>query len=381
MTAMGPAPAEGTEIAARRRRAWLRSLGIASAAAFAGGVAVVGVQFTLSHVSASYPAAIHGLTCGVEQPGTTQMQTTTEDAATAVPVVRLVSGEPYVCRIEAPAADYAAWSIFGPASGTRSGPLDGSLPCQSAADFAAQDPAHLRLSPCQKGRAGAPGMYLLSVKVMVRGQPVVDSMTIAIHVVPADGSGQSAARHAVRVATSLQLPARTEEQTRSADLSARFSEHGLLPQRRSFTRTVYRLEPDEEFASAGFQARSASNASAVQLAYVPQSRSVTASFTLRSGPLIDRYQGWVSGTVAVRVRRQEAAREVPLPEAELRVPGRIEIPLPDGLDTSDARILLRRAATEEVAVSLAAGTPARFVGARVTARFTAEALVLEAAAE
>jgi hypothetical protein len=377
---MAPPPPPTPDPRSRRQAAWLRSLGIASVAAFAGGVAVVGVQYGLSQVSAGYPPAVHGLVCAADTADPGQSLTLVESGGVLLPVVRLVSGATYECRLEAPGADYATWNVLGPQSGMRSGPIDTSLPCQSAQDFANQDAARLRLSTCQRGVAGPPGLYLIGVKVMVRGQHSFDRATLAVRVVAAAAEAPEPPRpQSLRLQPMLRLPARLQERTETADLAASFSEHGLLPQSRSFVRTVYRLQPEESFVSASFQARSAANASAVVVAYVPQSRSVTASFTLRSGSLVDRWRGWVSGTVAVRLSREEPARDVALPEAALAVPGSATVPLPEGVTAEAARLLL--AVPGGAAVQLEPGQPAPLGGALVTARFEALHLVLDASPE
>src|SRR5262249_37546932 len=157
----------------------------------------------------------------------------------------------------------------GPKSGTRSGPLDAALDCQSPEDFATQSTERLKLAACQRVRLDEPGLYLVSVTVMVRGHPSVDRATLAIRVPPADAPAPEPALPSMRLIVSLALPAREVEMERRAELSDTFSEHGLLPQRRSFVRTVYQLAAGEEFVSATFRARSADNASAVQVAYVP----------------------------------------------------------------------------------------------------------------
>lgn len=363
----------------RRHRVWWRSFGVATIAAFAGGMAVVGVQYALSFVSAGYPPAVQGLWCGPEKDGEpVPSLSLAGEVGNATPIVTLTSGTSFACRLDAPGADYASWTLVGPSSGMRAGLIDTSLPCQSTSEFENQDPANLRLSACLRSRAGPPGLYLLSVKVMVRGQPTFDRATLALRVVPAEPPPGTTILHSIPLRPSLLLPARSAELVRNAELSASFSDHGLLPQSRTFLRTVYELAPGEEFASASFQARSASNASAVLLAYVPDKRSVTARFTLRSGPLIDRWRGWLSGNVVVRVRRMEEAREISLPATTLDVPGRAGIALPQELDTEGARVRLADSGSD-AKVELAPGTPGRFAGAALTARFSDGLLVLEAA--
>jgi hypothetical protein len=368
---------------ARLRRTALRSLGIASAAAFAGGVAVVGVQYIVGEISAGYPPIVQALFCAAEGGEMTGAVTLASTEGTMLPIAEVPAGGTLVCRIDAPGADYAAWNIVGPVIGNRSGPIDPALPCQSPQDFAMQDPASLRLSNCQTMKAERPGLYLLSVAVMLRGLHAADRARMLIRVVPAPqpaAEPASAGRRAVPLALALRLPAMEAEETRTADLSATFGEHGLTPQSRSFQRTVYRLAEGESFVSASFRARSAANASAVQVAYVPQSRSVTASFTLRSGTIFDRWRGWITGTVAVVVRLQQPARDIDLPTAELAIPGRTEVPLPEGLDVTGARLLLRGPhAAAPAEVNLAAAT--RIDGAKVTATIRDRTLVLEAVAD
>lgn len=369
----------------RRRRAWLRSLAIASMAAFAGGVAVVAVQYGLGQVSAGYPPLVQALLCAREGEPPSADLAPAERGGGILPVIQVAAGGSFECRIEAPGADYATWSLVGPRFGVRSGPIDSGLPCQSPEDFAGQSTARLRLSACQRAQLDAPGTYLVLVTVMGRGHPSVDRAMLAIRVPapppPPPPPEVAAAPRTLRLSAVLDLPERTEEVRRSAELSASFSEHGLLPHGRDFVRTVYQLAPGEEFVAASFRARSASNASAVRIAYLPRTRAVTASFTLRSGPILDRWRGWVSGTVEVRVRQQQKAGDVTLPEFELGVPGQATLPLPVGAETDGARILLRPAGTEVEAVALAPGGSARLDGAMIKARIADGALMLEAAAD
>ena len=362
----------------RRRRAWLRSLAIASAAAFAGGVAVVAVQYGLSEMSAGYPPLVQALLCAPEGEQPAANLALAEQGGATVPVIQVAAGTSFECRIEAPGADYATWSLVGPRFGIRSGPLDSSLACQSPEDFAGQSTARLRLSACQRARLDDPGLYLVLVTVMGRGHPSVDRALLAIRVPepPPPPPPTDAAPRRLRLTARLDLPERIEEVQRTAELSASFSEHGVLPQSRDFLRTIYRLSPEEEYVSASFRARSASNASAVRLAYAPRSRSVTASFTLRSGPVFDRWRGWVSGTAVVHVRRRQDAGDVTLPEVELDVPGRATLPLPEGLEAQRARILLQAPGTE--ANALASDGVMRIDGATITGRIAGGTLVLEA---
>lgn len=245
----------------RYRRTALRSLGIASAAAFAGGVAVVGVQFGLNLVSAGYPPIVHALLCEAEGEKAVANFALADEGNAMVPTVEFPSGTSITCRFDAPSADYATWRVIGPTGGIRSGPIDTALGCQSTEDFAGQDPASLRLSSCLRMRAERPGLYLLSVTVMLRGQQYVDRARMAIRVTsPPAEPAQATAPRSERLIATLRLPAMETEQIQTADLSASFAEHGLLPQSRAFERVVHRLAPGEVFVSASFQARSAANA-------------------------------------------------------------------------------------------------------------------------
>lgn len=365
----------------RRSRAAVRSLTIASVAAFAGGTAVVAVQFGLGLVSAGYPPVVQALTCSARESEDGGEVALLAQEGQVTPIAEFPVGGRVSCRIDAPGADYATWSIIGPTTVMRSGPLNAAQPCQTPEDFSAQDPSLLTLSACQSFVPRRPGLYLLSVTVMLRGLEAVDRMRMLVRIVPApaDTPATPAQRHE-RLSVTLRLPAAEAEDLRSTDLSASFGEHGLLPQSRTFQRTVYRLAADEAFVSAAFRVRSASNASAVTLAYDPQSRSVTARYTLRSGPLVDRWRGWVTGTVEVRVRRGRAAQDIALPDVELPIPGRTELALPEGVDTAEARILLRRPESSAV-VEVLPGSSALVDGARITAMLSEGLVILTGAPE
>lgn len=350
-------------------------------AAFAGGVAVVAVQYALGLVSAGYPPIVQGLVCTAEGHRSSLSVAVASEGSGMLPIAEFSAGSLITCRIEAPGADYATWSVIGPETGIRSAPLDPQLACQSPEAFAEQDPSLLRLSACQRFRAGQPGLYLLSVTVLQRGQQALDRARMLIRIIPPIVTPPAAAiPWSERLSVTLRLPERRTEEQRDVDLSASFAEHGVLPQSRTFERTVYRLPADEVFISASFRARSAANASAVELRHVPESRSVTARFTLRSGSLIDRWRGWVSGTVVLRVEQHRAAKEVPLPDTDLPVPGRVELPLPEDIDTADARILLRRPNMATV-MEIAPGATGNLDRARVTAQITEGRLVLETTRE
>jgi hypothetical protein len=67
----------------------------------------------------------------------------------------------------------------------------------------------------------------------------------------------------------------------------------------------------------------------------------------------------------VRVRRQEPARDVALPDAELAVPGQAAAALPEGLDPRDAQVMLRYADAGGAA-QVGMGETAALRGARIT---------------
>ncbi|WP_291296195.1 hypothetical protein [Elioraea sp.] len=363
---------------ARRRRAALRSLLIASAAAFAGGVAVVLVQLGVGLVSAGYPPAVQALVCTPLEAPPAAPPSLAVEGDVILPLVQFFAGTRVECRIDAPGADYATWSVVGPVAWVLSGPLDTTLPCQTREEFARQDAAHLRLASCLHLRATQPGLFLVSVTVMQRGIHGFDRARLAVRVVPAPEAAPDAGPANARLEATLRIPAATVAVTRNADLSASFREHGLLPESRSFLRTVHQLAPEESFVSATFHARSAANASPVTIAYVPEQRAVTARFTLRSGPFVDRWSGWVSGTVSIELTRQEPAREIALPEASLAVPGTAVLPLPEGVSAEHAEIVLRRPETG-TAVTLKPGEKALLDSVRVTARLVDGGLAIEAA--
>jgi hypothetical protein len=341
----------------------------------------VGVQYALGLVSAGYPPIVQGLLCTTEGARSSAGLSVVGDDSGMLPVAEFPAGSLVTCRIDAPGADYATWSIVGPETGIRSAPLDPQLACQSPEAFAEQDPSLLRLSACQRFQARQPGVYLLSITVMQRGHHGMDRARMLIRILPATvAPPEVAISRNERLSVTLRVAATRTEQQREVDLSASFAEHGLMPQSRRFERTVYRLAPDETFLGSTFRVRSASNASAVEIRHVPESRSVTARFTLRSGSVIDRWRGWVSGTVVLRVEQHRAARDVALPDTDLPVPGRVELPLPEDGVATPALIVLRRP-DMATGVEIAPGGTASLERARVTAQISEGRLVLEAAPE
>ena len=190
--------------------------------------------------------------------------------------------------------------------------------------FAGQRAEALAVSACQRFTLAEPGLHLITVKVMARGVAALDRGQVA-YVARREAPPPPAA---TRLQAMLLLPARATEATERVAINQSFDEHGLTAATRDYSRVAYRLKAGETFASAAFEATSAANASAVRTAYQPAQRAVTVAFSLRSGPLYDRWRGWISGSVAVRLLRDSPARELPLPDAALAIPGQAVIPLP-----------------------------------------------------
>ena len=379
----GVGPASPIRAKARRRRAALRSIAVATGGAFAGGVAVFGVQYGLTVLSARYPPLVQAVQCdapeldepegvllGAAAPARLRLGET--DTGVMLPVVPL--GTQVTCRLDAPGADYAAWMVAGTRMRFRSGPLDFAGECQSGEDFAGQKAEQLSVSACQRFTLAEPGLHLITVKVMARGVAGLDRGQVAF-VVQRPAPPPPAA---TRLAATLLLPARTAEAEERVGVSQSFDEHGLTPQSRDFNRVVYRLQAGESFRSASFEASSAAQASSVRTAYQAAQRAVTLSFTLRSGPLYDRWRGWLSGAVVVRLTREAPAREVALPDTALAIPGQASIPLPPEALEAGERFVLRLARPDGGTAEVAPGGAVVLDGARIALRLEGKALVLEA---
>ena len=350
-----------------RRIAGLRNLLVGTVAAFGGGALVVGVQAVLARAGARYPPIVQGLHCNFIRPagpGATTADVVPEaeigadSAELAVPQGQgsrllpvITAGDEMTCHADAPGADYAAWSVAGRFLQYRSGPLEPTLSCQNQDAFAAQSPDDLRLSTCQRFTLTDPGVYTLVVKVMARGFGGVDREQLQFRVRPAPPAAAAPAPEppiGTRVTTKLLLPARKLTQERSVPVSESLNEHGLLPSSRDYSWVVYRLAAGESYVSARFQANSASNASKTKISYQPNARTVSVSFTLRSGPFMDRWRGWLSGSVVIKLSRQDPARTVDLPDIDLQVPGEARARLPDNVPADrlgDARLALVRSET------------------------------------
>ena len=318
-----------------RRTAGMRNVLIGTAAAFAGGALVVGLQALLARAGAQYPPIVQGLHCNFTRPSAAGADQTEAElgegggdpaapgsdegdtdpladpsAPATAQIPTITAGDKINCYLDAPGADYAAWAVAGRNLQFRSGPIDLALPCQDAGAFAAQSPDDLRLSACQSFRLSEPGEYHLVMKVMARGSAAVDREQMRFHVAPAppQPASQTAAKAspapvAARLKTTLFLPAHELTETRSVPVSETLSDHGLLPSSRDYDTVVYRLARDETYLSSRFIANSASEASKTRVAYQPKSRSVAMSFTLRSGPVFDQWRGWLSGSTATRAKK------------------------------------------------------------------------------
>lgn len=366
-----------------RRAAW-RSLGVAVGGAFLGGVAVYGVQHGLTLISARYPPLVQALQCeaaGTAPPDAALLGNAAParlrlgEADTGVLLPAVPPGAEVTCRLDAPGADYAAWSLSGSRMQFRSGPLDFAGECQSGAAFAGQRADQLAVSACQRFVLEEPGLHLITVKVMARGVPSVDRGQVAYVAQPPPPAPPAE----TRLSATLLLPARSAEADERITINQSFDEHGLRAQSRDFSRVVYRLKPGEEFRAATFEAASAANASAVRTAYQAAQRAVTVAFTLRSGPAWDRWRGWLSGTVVVRLVRAAPAREIPLADAALPIPGRATIPLPpEALAEPDERFTLRLARPDGAVAEVTPGGTAVLDGARIALRLEGRDLVLEA---
>jgi hypothetical protein len=340
---------------ARRGAVW-RNVLIGTLAAFAGGAGVVGFQTLFALASARYPPIIQGLHCNfTRQPteandtagseidsGDSNDEAAPPDAMDAQPgrlLPAVTAGNDINCYLDAPGADYAAWVIAGRRLQFRSGPLDLALPCQDGQAFSNQSPDNLRLSACQTFRLTEQGEYSLVAKVLARGFGGVDREQINFMVRRKPPVSPAALEPPVstRLKAALVLPGQEVTLTHKVAISESLSAHGLLPTSREYGWVAYRLAPDETYVSSRFQANSASNASRMRASYQPTSRSVGISFTLRSGPFIDRWRGWISGAVVVQVRRLEKAETIDLPDIDLHVPGQAVVALPDAASAERLR--------------------------------------------
>lgn len=372
------------------RRVWFRSTVIATLGAFLGGVAVIGAQYVMLTISAGYPPFVQSVRC--ELPGQAGGLPESEVPAVAVfgagavtaglpdnvgpqMLPSVVAGATVSCTVDAPGADYAAWTLGGPRPEYRAGPLDPDAACQAGEAFRRQDARGLMVATCQTFSLAVPGLHVLSVKVMSRGIPTVDRGQLTILVRPAPPPAPAAQRIRVTVVTAPN----TSVVERRESIAQSQAEHGVLPTDRSYTRVVYRLAPAERFLDAHFEPRSAAHASAVRIALDPGGSTVTARFSLRSGPFVDRYRGWVNGDAVVRVEASVPGTETDLPEADLPVPGRVTLPLPADLAAAAItrlRVLRPDAGTRAEGLP---GAPIVLDGAVLTARSTAEGLEIEAA--
>lgn len=368
------------------RRIWVRSTIIATAGAFLGGVAVIGAQYFLLAISTGYPPFVQSIRCQAlgdphalpeaEAPaiamfGAGAMASGLPEDGGPLLLPSVVAGATISCTVEAPGADYAAWTMGGPRPDYRAGPLDSDASCQGRETFTSQGAQGLRVSACQNYVLAVPGLHLLSVKVMSRGAPAVDRGQIAVLVRAPPPPPPAAQRIQATVVTMPHTAALERRQT----ISQTLSERGLLPTDRSYARVVYRLAPGERFLDARFEPRNAAHASAVRVGLDADGMTVRARFALRSGPIIDRYNGWLNGDAVVRVEVSQPGDAIELPEAVLPVPGSVLLRLPVGVAVTQVR--LRRPDTGAQAEAPLGGT--MLLGhARIEVRMSEDGLQLVA---
>jgi len=366
-----------------RRVAGVRSVIAGTAAAFTGGALVLALQAVFALVSVRYPPIIQGLHCNFARPSDPDGTDIGESAAEDQRLLpTLTTGDQVACHLDAPGADYAAWAVAGRDLRFRSGPLDSDLPCQDGEAFAAQSPDHLRVSLCQRFRLDDPGIYTLLIKVMARGSDSVDRAQLQFQVrqAPLPLPPVPEPPVATRLKAALLLPARTQTVDRVVPVSESLSEHGLLPTSRSYSRVVYRLSGNEEYLGSSFQANSASNASGTRVAHQRSSNGVTMAFTLRSGPFIDRWRGWLSGNVIIKLRRQEPAQTLDLADADLRLEGQTSLPLPANLSQEQltgSKLRLTRSETSTV-VEVEPGSSVTLDNLDITPRVDGSSIVITA---
>jgi hypothetical protein len=101
---------------------------------------------------------------------------------------------------------------------------------------------------------------------------------------------------------------------------------------------------------------------------------------LRSGPFVDRWRGWLSGTVVVRVRSASKGRDVELPDIALRLPGRSEVALPEDVaadNFTEATLRLVRSETKTT-IDTKLGVPALLDDVEITSRIEDGKLIVDA---
>lgn len=364
----------------RRRlaRTAMRSVLVGAMGAFVGGVLVVGIQILFTMLNARYPAMVQGLHCDFPARDGEVQAAVDQGAGPAesmlMPVV--TAGATVTCRLDAPSADYVAWSLAGGKLSFRSGPLDPTLPCQDQESFASQSPDHLAVSACQKFALAEVGIHRLNVKVIARGMHGLDQGDVLVRAIapppPAPPAISELALDAV-----LALPAQTTNIERKIPIQQSQTEHGLLPTSRDYSLAVYRLADGEVYVSSNFLATSAENASAMKVAYVARTRAVVMSFSLKSGPFVDRWRGWLSGTVLIKLRQDIAGRVIKLDTPKLAVPGRVEIALPE--DVGDAKGgTLKLTRGDQAAIDIPLGGEAAVGSALIKAEIQSDKLVLTA---
>lgn len=139
------------------------------------------------------------------------------------------------------------------------------------------------------------------------------------------GAGEDEWRQEIRVQAARRLLAETVVsvvaalsanrvvETRSVPVDQTKDDHPVTfgPHSRTYTET-YPVAPGFRIIDARFQETSASRAGDIRAVIAADGGSVTFSFQLTSGPAVDRYRGWLHGTLVLTEERTEPASEVAL---------------------------------------------------------------------
>lgn len=139
------------------------------------------------------------------------------------------------------------------------------------------------------------------------------------------GAGEDEWRQEIRVAAARRLPTQTVVsvvaalaanrvvETRSVPIDQTKDDHPVTfgPHSRTYTET-FAAAPGFRITDTRFQEASASRAGDIRAVVASDHGSVTFSFQLTSGPAVDRYRGWLHGTLVLTEERAEPASEVAL---------------------------------------------------------------------
>lgn len=147
------------------------------------------------------------------------------------------------------------------------------------------------------------------------GTPTLASLLTQIlpslsHVAGAVGGGRAPAGGAAPGAalptagTALDEPPLPERLSRSFTISTTKYDHGISRSKRTYKK---RLEPAPGYRieSCSFRALSANKESGVGCVVAPDGDAAEFTYSLTSGPLYDRWRGWLHGTVNVRQRKKD----------------------------------------------------------------------------